>query len=158
MVVAAGAPVLRLAHDGPRDVVFSVPEDKVGAAARWPGQARRVAGAALGRRRRAAAGHVREVAAAADPATRTFLVKADVGSAPRVRLGQTATVLIELPADRGRDQAAAGGAVRGSRAQTAVWLLDRRRMTVKPQAVEVAGADGNEVVVARRPGAGPGRW
>jgi biotin carboxyl carrier protein len=29
MVVAAGAPVLRLAHDGPRDVVFSVPEDKV---------------------------------------------------------------------------------------------------------------------------------
>ena len=30
MVVAAGAPVLRLAHDGPRDVVFSVPEDKVG--------------------------------------------------------------------------------------------------------------------------------
>ena len=29
MVVGAGAPVLRLAHDGPRDVVFSVPEDKV---------------------------------------------------------------------------------------------------------------------------------
>ena len=30
MVVAAGAWVVRLAHDGPRDVVFSVPEDKVG--------------------------------------------------------------------------------------------------------------------------------
>ena len=29
MVVAAGTPVLRLAHDGPRDVVFSVPEDRV---------------------------------------------------------------------------------------------------------------------------------
>ena len=27
-VVAAGAPVVRLAHDGPRDVVFAVPEDK----------------------------------------------------------------------------------------------------------------------------------
>jgi multidrug efflux system membrane fusion protein len=26
-VLAAGTPVLRLAHDGPRDVVFSVPED-----------------------------------------------------------------------------------------------------------------------------------
>ena len=40
MVVAAGAPVLRLAHDGPRDVVFSVPEDKVGlvqAVGRAPG-------------------------------------------------------------------------------------------------------------------------
>ena len=30
MVAAAGTPVLRLAHDGPRDVVFAVPEDKVG--------------------------------------------------------------------------------------------------------------------------------
>src|SRR5881409_1421228 len=30
MVMAAGAPVLRLAHDGPRDVVFSVPEDRIG--------------------------------------------------------------------------------------------------------------------------------
>jgi multidrug efflux system membrane fusion protein len=29
MVVAAGAPVVRLAHDGPRDLVFAVPEDKV---------------------------------------------------------------------------------------------------------------------------------
>jgi RND family efflux transporter MFP subunit len=29
MVLAAGASVLRLAHDGPRDAVFSVPEDKV---------------------------------------------------------------------------------------------------------------------------------
>jgi RND family efflux transporter MFP subunit len=27
-VLAAGAPVLRLAHDGPRDAVFSVPEDR----------------------------------------------------------------------------------------------------------------------------------
>ena len=29
MVVAAGSWVVRLAHDGPRDVVFAVPEDKV---------------------------------------------------------------------------------------------------------------------------------
>ena len=29
MVVSAGTPVVRLAHDGARDVVFSVPEDKV---------------------------------------------------------------------------------------------------------------------------------
>ncbi len=29
-VVAAGQPVVRLALDGPRDVVFSVPEDKLG--------------------------------------------------------------------------------------------------------------------------------
>ena len=33
-VVAAGAPVVRLALDGPRDAVFAVPEDRVGAIAR----------------------------------------------------------------------------------------------------------------------------
>ena len=32
--------------------------------------------------------------------------------------------------------------------QTAVWVLDRSAMTVKVQPVVVAGADGNEVVVA----------
>ena len=39
-VVAAGTPVVRLAQDGPRDVVFAVPEDRVAngtaACARWP--------------------------------------------------------------------------------------------------------------------------
>ena len=30
-VVAAGTPIVRIAQDGPRDVLFSVPEDKVGA-------------------------------------------------------------------------------------------------------------------------------
>ena len=38
-VVAAGAPVVRIAQDGARDVVFAVPEDKVAAMApgqKWP--------------------------------------------------------------------------------------------------------------------------
>jgi multidrug efflux system membrane fusion protein len=30
-VVGAGTPVVRIAQDGPRDVVFAVPEDKVAA-------------------------------------------------------------------------------------------------------------------------------
>ena len=46
------------------------------------------------------AASVREVAAAADPATRTYVVKADIGQAA-VRLGQTATVSIALPAVAG---------------------------------------------------------
>ena len=54
MVVAAGAPVLRLAHDGPRDVVFSVPEDKVAVIQALAAQARQRRGAALGRARRQA--------------------------------------------------------------------------------------------------------
>ena len=43
---------------------------------------------------------VREVAAAADPVTRTFLVKADIG-ATALRLGQTASVVITAPAQAG---------------------------------------------------------
>jgi membrane fusion protein, multidrug efflux system len=32
--------------------------------------------------------------------------------------------------------------------KTSVWVLDPKTMTVQPQAVQVGGADGNEVVVA----------
>ena len=56
MVVGAGTPVLRLAHDGPRDVVFSVPEDKVDLVRALPA-AGRTESPAMGQRRRAAAGH-----------------------------------------------------------------------------------------------------
>jgi RND family efflux transporter MFP subunit len=89
---------------------------------------------------------VREVSAAADSATRTFLVKADIGSAP-LSLCQTATVAINAPA---------GSAViklplqavfeRGG--QPMVWTVDRGAMTVKAAPVQVAGAEGNLVLVA----------
>ena len=96
---------------------------------------------------------VREVAAAADPATRTFLVKADIGAAP-VQLGQTMTVVIDLPP---REAAAKLplSAVMQQQGQTAVWLLDTAAMTVKVQPIVVAGADGNTVVVAS--GLSPGQ-
>jgi hypothetical protein len=43
--------------------------------------------------------------------TRTFLVKADLGEASAsVRLGQTATMLVEMPKTNGHQQAAAVGA------------------------------------------------
>jgi hypothetical protein len=49
MVVAAGAPVVRLAHDGPRDVVFSVPEDKVSMIKAMAAQSGPLQGAPVGR-------------------------------------------------------------------------------------------------------------
>jgi len=145
-VVGAGTPVVRLAHDGPRDAVFSVPEDRIGALRQLLGQ---TGGVTLvpwdsGKPVKAT---VREVAAAADPVTRTFLVKADVGDAP-VRLGQTANVKIT-------GQAVAGvirlplTAVAEAKGQTIVWLLDRNAMAVRSQPVVVAGADGNSVVIAQ---------
>jgi RND family efflux transporter MFP subunit len=145
-VVNAGMTVVRLAHDGPRDVVFSVPEDQlvqVRAAAAHPGalQAR-----IWGRDNALMNASVREVAAATDPVTRTFLVKADIGDAA-VKLGQTATVILELPRVQGVIKLPLA-AVMEQQGKTSVWLLDKASMTVKPQAVEVAGAEGNMVVIS----------
>ncbi|MBK6472501.1 MAG: efflux RND transporter periplasmic adaptor subunit [Betaproteobacteria bacterium] len=151
-VLAFGASVLRLAHDGPRDAVFAVPEDHLaGMRARlgkpgalkvrpWNG------GAVL-------AATVREVAAAADPVTRTYLVKADLGKAA-VQLGQTVTVLADLPRRDGVVRLPLT-AVMQQQGQTAVWVVDPSRMTVQVQPVVVAGADGNTVVVAS--GLSPGQ-
>jgi membrane fusion protein, multidrug efflux system len=144
-VVAAGQGVVRVALDGPRDVAFSVPEDRVQAVRALLGRAGALQVRAWGSVALLPV-TVREVAAAADPATRTFLVKADLGRAD-VQLGQTMTVV--MPAAR-RDDAIKLPltAVLQQQGQPAVWLLDRGSMTVKLQPIAVAGADANEVVVA----------
>ena len=99
MVAAAGTPVLRLAHDGPRDVVFAVPEDKVGTIKALAAQPGRFKVRLWGATGEPLAATIREISAAADPVTRTFLVKADIGNAlvNGIRLGQTAAVQVELP-------------------------------------------------------------
>ena len=63
-VVAAGTPVLRVARDGPRDVVFAVPEDRV--ALVRPGQGASVRLWSAGEGGPALKATVREVAASAD--------------------------------------------------------------------------------------------
>lgn len=150
-VLAAGTPVLRLAHDGPRDAVFAVPEDGVAGLRALRGKSGalqvRPWGAAV-----TLPATVREVAAAADPTTRTFLVKADVGAAA-MQLGQTLTVLIALPRQEGVTKLPLT-AVMEQQGKTAVWLLDRTSMTVKMQPVVVVGAEGNAVVVSHGLNAG----
>ena len=156
-VVAAGAPVLRMAQDGPRDVVFSVPEDKVGLVKALAAQPGRVSVRLWGATAKAMPASIREIGAAADPVTRTFLVKADIGSgagASEVRLGQTATVLLELPAIAGVIKLPLS-ALREEKGATTVWLVDRGNMTVSAHAVQVAGADGNEAVITA--GLAPGQ-
>ncbi len=148
MVVPAGASILRVAQDGSRDVVFSVPEDQLpvlrAAANRpeglqiklWsdpPAQAARTV-------------TLREVSAAADPVTRTFLVKADAGRND-VKLGQSATVILRLQSVDSLIKLPLT-ALMQQKGQTMVWLLDSASMTVKQQVVQVGAAAGNEVVIA----------
>lgn len=128
-----------LAYDGARDAAFAVPEDAVAAVRALQGQPGVVQVRAWGGSTKLPA-RVREVAAAADPATRNSLVKADLGAAA-VQLGQTATVMIDQP----RLDAAITlplSALISQHGQTAVWLLDTTSMTVKVQPVVMAGADG----------------
>jgi RND family efflux transporter MFP subunit len=144
-VLTAGTPVVRIAQDGPRDIVFSVPEDQIArvrAAASLPGALK----VRLWGSDKTSPLTLREVAAAADPATRTFLIKADVGKLD-VKLGQSATVVLDLPQTAGVVKLPLT-AVLQQGGKTSVWVLDGASMTVKPVAVQVAGADGNEVVIA----------
>ncbi|MFO1227145.1 efflux RND transporter periplasmic adaptor subunit [Roseateles sp.] len=146
MVLPAGQPVLRVALDGPRDVVFSVPEDRVAqlraAVASRPGALK----VRLWGRDDAVPVQLREVAAAADPVTRTFLVKADLGRV-EAKLGQTATVVLDLPAANDVIKLPTT-ALTEQGGKSVVWVLDPSSMTVNAVPVQPAGADGNEVVIA----------
>lgn len=168
-VVTAGVTVVRVAVDGARDVVFAVPEDRVAAVVvgapvllrPWR-QALPLASAALTPTAPFPAstpskengapllrGRIREVAAISDPVTRTYTVKATVEGNMVLPLGSTVAVqpdpagltaprVIKLPTTAlWRDGPA-----------TAVWVVDAASMTVKPQRVEIATADGNDAVVA----------
>ena len=144
-VVAAGTPVLRLAHQGPRDVVFQVPESQVVSLRELAGRGQlRVRGVGMDQ---ALPARLRELAQAADPATRTFLAKADIGVQPELRIGQTATVLLSSEKVGGIVKLPMA-AVFESKGVPHVYVLDSATMTLRARAIEVAGADGNSVVVA----------
>ena len=144
-VVTAGAPIVRIAQDGPRDVVFSVPEDKIIAIKPGSDVAVRVwanGGSAL-------AGKVREVAASADPVTRTYPVKVSLDAAATPALGSTAYVSPQALSHVGTPAIKMPtSALRKEGAGTAVWVLDKSTMTLKSQPVQIATADGNEAVIA----------
>ena len=147
-VLSAGMPVLRLAQDGAREVAFAVPEDRLslvksGQILRvqlWGGQATLSA-------------KVQEVAASADPVTRTFMVKATLDDM-KVPLGSTVTVLISGETSAAKNIALPTSAVRQEGGKTSVWLVDPASMTVRSQAIEVSGMQDNTVLVSSglRPG------
>jgi RND family efflux transporter MFP subunit len=143
-VVAAGTPIVRIARDGARDVVFSVPEDKV--------QAVRVGSAAkvqLWASQQTLQGTVREVAASADPVTRTYSIKLTMEGKDVLPLGATVTVAAAAFAhgDKPAIKLPTSALLRDGNT-SAVWLLDAASMTVKLQPVVIATADGNEVIIS----------
>lgn len=154
MVVGAGSPIVRIAADGPRDAVFAVPEDRVAAIRALQGRPGGLALRLWGPSAMSTPATVREVAAAADPATRTFQVKADIGRLGAA-LGQTATIVLSAPVATAGVVKVPLTAVLHHQGRSSVWLVDPATMTVRNQPIEVAGADANDVVVGS--GLAPGQ-
>ena len=143
-VVAVGTPVVRLAQDGPLDVVFAVPESSVDAlpvgsraeVRPWGGDT-------------VLTGVVREKGALADPVTRTFQVKLALAPDARLPLGSTVTVSPQALSPKGSQAIMLPtSALWHDNGGSAVWVLESGSMTLRAQSVQIVAADGNQVVVA----------
>jgi RND family efflux transporter MFP subunit len=152
-VVSAGTPVVRVAVDGVRDVVFAVPEDRLASIQVGAAVALRV-GTSVNAGGPAApllSGRVREVAASSDPVTRTYLVKVAVDATPGAAALPLGATVYAQPQAAGPAPVAViklpTTALWRNAQDTSVWVLDKSSMTLKPQVVQIAAADGNEVVV-----------
>jgi multidrug efflux system membrane fusion protein len=134
---------VRLALDGPRDVVFSVAEDKLATL-----KAGSVVDVRLWQDGKTFEAKVRDVSASADSVTRTFVVKAALPQEAAPVLGITVTVRLRASAsgDQPRIKLPTS-ALRTEGGATSVWVLDPATMTIKAQAIQVTTVDGNEVVV-----------
>ena len=142
-VVAAGAPVVRVARTDEKEVVIGIPEDRVGALR----QASRVQVRLWANRAEAIPGRIREVSPVADPATRTYAVKVAIPARADIRLGMTATV--EMTTAGSADAAALRvplSALVHDRGATGVWVVERG--AVQLRRVEVAGQSGNDILLS----------
>jgi RND family efflux transporter MFP subunit len=140
-VVSPGMPVVRIARTGEKEVRVSIPEDQVAKLKRISDVTVRTwANPEL-----ALEGRLRELSPVADPASRTFTAKIALPKAgSEIQLGMTATVSFA-------NEAAPGirlpmTALFNQKEKTAVWVVEQG--VVKLVTVDVAGAVGNEIVIA----------
>jgi RND family efflux transporter MFP subunit len=132
-VVAAGQPVLKLAHAGEKEVVLNAPEGQL---ARFrPGQ--EVGISLWASPDKLFRGRVREVAGGADPVTRTYAVRvAAIDTPADAQLGMTANVLF-APATDSQLVLLPLSALAGDSAQPAVWVVDPATSQVRSKPVTV---------------------
>ncbi|MES2739693.1 MAG: efflux RND transporter periplasmic adaptor subunit [Pseudomonadota bacterium] len=141
-VVAAGAPVVRVAGAGQKEVVIGLPEDKVASLrAVSDVQVRLWAQPQV-----SAVGKIREIAPMADPATRTYIAKVSIpDSMTAAQLGMTAVVRF---ATRGADARLRLPltALFHEQSATSVWVVEGGVVKLVP--VTLDGAAGNDMLVA----------
>jgi RND family efflux transporter MFP subunit len=143
-VVQAGQMIVRLARQDGRDAIFDVPAQVIRSA---PSDSQ-ITVSLTDDPAVSAQGRVREVAAQANPATRTFEVKVGLTDPPpAMRLGATVTgrletnavPIIEIPAT----------ALTRSNQQPAVWIVDPSSRTVSIRNIDVLRFEQANVVVSQ---------
>ena len=139
-VVAPGQPVFQLARAGAREAVVSIPETKRATVPRV-GQAELYGAAGT-----AMPAVLRELSAAADPATRTYQARYVLGGAgAQAPLGSTVTISAGVG---GGALAVPAGALHDRGSGPGVWVFDPRRGRVAYRRVAVAALGEEQVRIA----------
>lgn len=151
-VVGAGQTIFRVAQGNEKEIVIAVPESEL-AALRGVEHFTIRLNSLPGR---SWSGRLREVAPAADAATRTYAVRIGVAQADEaVQLGMSATV--EAKVSRGGTAYRLPLSAFFTRdAQTHVWVVDPAAQTVAKATVRTDGMAGNDLRVTE--GLKPGQW
>jgi RND family efflux transporter MFP subunit len=142
-VVPSGQVAVRIAQDGERELVVSVPEGRVDELRRarslqvelWAGAGKHYAG------------RMRELAPDIDPVTRTYDARISIlGADADVRLGMTGKVSLQLPQDASLRKLPLTAIYDGD-GRTSVWVLDPTDSRAHLRRVELANAQRDGVLV-----------
>ena len=149
-VVAAGQAVFGFAWSGDRDVFVDVPEDRLAGIS--VGQPATVTLLALPGK--SFAGHVRDIAPAADPQSRTYRIKLAIDQPDEhLRLGMTAQVSLSSPSDKPGVRLPATALFHQGE-KPAVWVVRPNDSTLELRPVTVVRYGEREVLVGNELHAG----
>lgn len=141
-VVAAGQPVARIARTDAKEAEFKVSERTLRRVPSNPV----IEVTLVSDPKIKATGHVREVAATADPVTRTFAVRIALDDPPEaMRFG--ATVQGQVVWEEERVVRLPSSALFRSDKEPAVWLFDSEKSTVELRSVKVLRYESDEFLV-----------
>ena len=142
-VVAAGQVVVRLAHAGEMEIAANVPEHQLHSLT--PGAPVEVTLWAAGEQR--LSGKIRELAASADPATRTYGIRVSVSVPPAImRLGMTASVLVPKPDMPNLIKVPLTAYIQ-YQGQAGVWIMNASEGTVSFRPAGTVGFEGNDILL-----------
>lgn len=152
-VVAAGAPVFKLAREAEREVAIAVPEHRLGQLK----EARAIAVSLWANPQKVYAARVREIAPAVDPVTRTFAVRlAVIDADAALEWGMTANVLLQGDGRPGAVLVPLTAIYHTPDGKPAVWSYDSQARKVALRGVTLAGYREDGAIVMS--GIAVGEW